>query len=160
RVWSPDGAAASPWMRHDARLVQVNFHPAGRTVVTAGYESLADRDIGVVQSWDLDRAAPGDFRLVIGAGRASQAGYSPDGSRVLLVGPFAANVWDRGLRRDVVGINPGDHLRHAAFSPDGSRVAVATRVGFATWGLAGGIRYRIKDTDLAHIAFSPDGRSV
>src|SRR5581483_7120532 len=112
------------WMRQPERLMSVDFHPGGRTLITSGYLPRTQSGIGVVQAWDVGRAEPAELRLVFLAGRVTRARFSPDGGRVLLTGRYAANVWDTALRRDVVSINHDHYLRCAAFSPDGARVAV------------------------------------
>ena len=156
RVWDAAGAPVSPWLLQEERLQQVKFHPDGHSLLTVGSVPFDRGERGVVQTWDLDRWKPGSLKLSIGAGRVSHAGYSPNGSRVLLTGPFAANVWDISLQRDIVGINYGFHLRYATFSPDGSRVAFGTHVGFGVWEAARGQKYHNEYSDISYIAFSPD----
>jgi WD40 repeat protein/tetratricopeptide (TPR) repeat protein len=160
RVWGSDGVPATPWMLQPERLTHVGFHPGGRELVTGGFRVPPGTPVGVVQTWDLDRAAPGGLRLSIGAGKVSRVGFSPDGSRVLLVGPFAANVWDVARRMDVASVNHGNLLRFAAFSPDGARVAVGTHVGFGAAEVHGRNQYRVYHSDVGHLAFSPDGRRL
>src|SRR5262249_36024679 len=131
------GAATSPWMRQAERLLHVGFHPNGKVLITAGYLSLGE-SVGIVQTWDLERSAPGDLRLSVYARQVRPAAFTPAGPRVMRTAPLSANVWDRALRRDAVSINHRAKLLHTAFSPDGSRVGVGSEAGFSVWDTAAG----------------------
>jgi WD40 repeat protein/serine/threonine protein kinase/tetratricopeptide (TPR) repeat protein len=159
RLWTAAGAAASPWMRQAERLMHVGFHPSDKVLITSGYLPAA-QPIGIVQTWDLERAAPGDLRLSVYAGAVKSAEFSPDGSRVLLTAPFSANVWDRALSRDAVSINHGHRMLHAVFSPDGSRVGAASEGRFSIWDAAVGELFRSGDRpgqrDVNQVAFNHD----
>ena len=119
RVWGPDGAALSPQLGHRGPVLHAAFHPDGRHLGTVSTVRDNNRDVGVVVTWDQTTWQPNPKAIGITAGVVRHVSYGPGGGRILLRGPYTANVWDAALGRDLVskgyiaGTAPAQPRRHS-----------------------------------------------
>jgi WD40 repeat protein len=122
----------------------------------------ADLDLGI-QGWDDRLGKPADFGRVVEY--ATSLALRPDGARVAIIGFSAISVVDVATHRALASLKlpPGSETG-VAFSPDGLRLAFASSEGFGSFDE--NLRPQVQivkldaDTDVEHVAFSPDGRWI
>ncbi|MFG2465941.1 helix-turn-helix domain-containing protein [Streptomyces canus] len=144
-----------------SRLAAVGFDPTGRV--------LAARSVkrGVIEVLDV---ATGRLRLSRALGAGGTAVFSPDGTRLAVVGgQGAVHLLDlsTGARHTAAQPDHDGTVRRVAFTPDGRTLAVVdieddgdqVRLLDATTGRT---RRTIKQSTqfLSAFAFSPDGRTL
>lgn len=169
RVWLQD---------HSGGIVNANFSPDGRRIVTASLD-------GTARVWN-----PESGRALLKLNSHDRVGlmdaeFSPDGLRIVTAGgEGSAIVWDAINGKLLVRLNghQGD-VWHATFSPDGHRIVTAGEYNTAVlWNAdSGQLLSRLIDTaapihpdrgiiplgshfdssgDIKDAAFSPDGATV
>ncbi len=158
RVWPVDArAAVTPVLRHTASITFAAFSPDGRLFLTA----CAD---GTTRAWDL--ATVGLPRLALWQGfLPSEVRFTPDGTRVVAVGPNGVAAWDPRSGRAVAGPAGNKEILSAWLSEDGRRVVTGSRQGVAQlWevGKKGPVSRPLghPGTLVRDVRLSPDGRYV
>jgi len=151
--------ATLPWRaNHGARLC---FAAEGRYLVTA---PLINEGAGVI--WDV--AAGREVARLEGARRFHHLDSSPDGTRIVGVGPSEpARVWDARTGQEQLTVPKGTGHIAVAFSPDGNRIAMiggdpdhrGPTLAFAdaATGVPQGTRPFSADFQPYFLAYSADG---
>jgi WD40 repeat protein len=175
-VLSPDGTRFVTAGTHDSSRL---WDTAGGKVVAElpgsvssapfGGRLIATTKGGVTRLFDVESGEP---RGTIGTGfGASLALFSPDGTRLALVGSddhvsSAVDIWDVESRHRLHALfrdASSSGLILAAFSPDGRRIAVASEGGAgAILGADGRSRPALigQSDVITSLSFSPDGDRV
>jgi WD40 repeat protein/serine/threonine protein kinase len=163
RVWDTAGAAVTAPLRHPGPVHHAAFHPDGRRLGTAATVPVNGRDEGWVVTWDLVTGQPEPGVLRVNVGAVRHVSYGPGGARVLLRGPYTANVFDTALGRDLVSKGYAGSTA-PALSPDGRRLLrviggenqAAVLLDVATDQQLGPRMHE----GATHAAFAPDGQHV
>ena len=142
----------------------VSFDPRSKRTVTTHSELPNGEMDCSVRAWDNDT---GQLLVVMAghSGRVTRAGFSPDGRRVLSVSmDGTAKIWDAESGVCLLSFEgEGARLRKAVFSPDGCYIATASYDKNVQLWRGDGVRLATFAEHMAwvaHLAFSPDGRTL
>src|SRR5262249_15341498 len=136
-----------------AAVRSAQFHPSGKTLITAGVD-------GVARFWDVDGNVVAEHR---DPDMPISAAYDASGSRGLSsVSHGAAKIWDA-----TTGATDAELVGHkglvitAAWSPDGRMAITVGADGTERiWDAATGDNVAVYVSQAAVASFSPDGRHV
>jgi len=136
----------------------VGIDPSARNLVFSpdGAAALVFWHDGLTQVYDAKTWTP-RAALKDQHDHAAAAAFSPDGSRVVVVGQAGPRVWDAASGEAVATLTGHrDSVVSIAFSPDGSRVVTTADDGARVWDAeTGDAVLALPGTESA--AFSPDG---
>ena len=142
---------------HTNDVYSVEFSPDGRTILTG-------HDDGYARLWD---AASGRLRSTLKAsGPVYRAGFSPDGSRVMVASETSVLLWDVKTTRLVAtlrGTGRPDLGRRQPtdFSPKGDRLATIDKDNWMIWDTRSGQLLRHGSVhEPRSVALSPGGRQI
>ncbi|MBI3463760.1 MAG: protein kinase, partial [Planctomycetes bacterium] len=141
---------------HDGPVLDAQFSPDGRRVVTASADHAA-------RVWNAVTGEP-VTAPIRHDGAVARASFSPDGTRVVTASDDGtARVWDASTAEPVTPpLRHDGPVRHAGFSPDGRWVVTASHDKTARlWDAATGERVSeslVHGYPVNYAAFSPDGR--
>lgn len=192
RVWELEtGRPLTLPLRHGEAVRGVSFHPSGQLLLTFSSQreyrpvlaNSTERGTGSVRLWSLPEGR--EVGVWLASNTVAQAGFSPDGSRVAVVGAdHHARIWRVAWSGDSFQLDPEFDFEHPAevgalaFSPDGNRLATAARDGrYRVWDFTQGWDltpgtpigdYDNPDEDFNpfalqqgwRVSFSPDGRRL
>jgi WD40 repeat protein len=115
RLWAAVSGKLSGVLRvSKAPLTDVVFSPDGRLLLATGQD---------VQTWDVETRSR--LHMLVGQGRVSSAGFSPDGRWIVTAGPTEVGLWRRAADKPYFYLRSNDTkpakklLTSASFSPDG-----------------------------------------
>jgi len=159
-------AAADPGRLADFGrwVIAADYSRDGKTLVTAGGDSLLYRP-GDVVAWNVaDGTRIGDF---VGHPTAVWAArLSPDGSLLATAGyDGLVRLWDVSTRQPKHDLKKHTGwVRSVAFSPDGTRLASAGEDGTVVlWDVAAGAEIKAlaaHEGAVACVAYAPDGQTL
>jgi WD40 repeat protein/DNA-binding SARP family transcriptional activator len=141
------------------RLCRVNravFSPDGSRIATTGLDATVRI---------LDASTGRRLRMLRGHKPGGVGTYavewSPDGTRLLAMGPEGTRIWDPRTGRRLVTLPPvaPGPAPSATWSPDGRQVLTESGIGVLVWDASSGERLRTLETDTAasELALSRDG---
>jgi WD40 repeat protein/serine/threonine protein kinase/tetratricopeptide (TPR) repeat protein len=158
KVWDlATGQALLERSGHGEEVKGVAFHPNGKLLASAGYDST-------IKLWDLDTGL--QVRTVPGRqGPVRCVAFSPDGKRLASGGnERTVKIWDTSDWREVVTLPHSRTVQCLAYSPDGKRLLVGDYSGTAMLWLdpetAKGVPLYGHSGIVYGVAFSPDGRTA
>jgi Tol biopolymer transport system component len=160
RVWELATGRESKQITLGDKVNSVAFSPDGRQLVTASADKA-----GPLQAWDAEKGKA-LWQMRLGAGAATAAALSPDGTRVavgmddkmLYVVQATTGRLTMRLRGHTAAITS------VAVSPDGKQMATAgADNSVAVWDMATGralLRLQGHNKGVECVAFSPDGKTL
>jgi WD40 repeat protein/tRNA A-37 threonylcarbamoyl transferase component Bud32 len=168
------GHAIGAALLHDTPVWSVAFSPDGQTLATGCADPEKEAASGTVHLWSRVTGQMLGGPLTQGRGVRSVA-YNHDGSALLVLDVERAQLWDPVARKPLGAplAHPGK-VFSAEFSPDGKLVLTGGSDGSARlWRVPTGeavgepFRHRAdvpeapgRQTRIAALAFSPDGRNL
>jgi WD40 repeat protein/DNA-binding SARP family transcriptional activator len=132
------------------------FSPDGSRIATTGLDATVRI---------LDARTGRQLRVLRGHKPSGVGTYavewSPDGTRLLAMGPGGARIWDPRTGRRLVALPPvvPGPAPSVTWSRDGRQVLTESGLGVLVWDASSGERLRTLETDTAasELAFSRDG---
>jgi WD40 repeat protein len=158
RIWdAATGRAITPLLKHDAGVLDVQFSPDGRRLVSAGMDRAA-------RVWDSSTGEP-LTPFFSHDDTINSTRFSPDGRMIATASDDGtARLWEAATGRMLASLRHGNAVAGAEFSPDGTLLATTSEDHFARiWNLASlqncplELRHR---GYLLTASFSPDGARV